>query len=352
MPRRGGWRRLGPYPRKSAGLSGGPGERGRFRYVDARGNRIRDPDRLARIEALAIPPAWREVWISPSPGAKLQATGVDAAGRKQYLYHARFRAAQEQAKYESLIRFGERLPGLREAMAGHMELERLDPDRVSAVAVRLINLGWFRVGSDRYAKDGRTFGITTLRKHHVSVRGHEITFRFRGKGRAQVHRTVADDELAGEIRYLLRLEDGSRLFRYRQNGGLCNLTGARLNEYIGTHLAEEFTAKDFRTWGGTLLAAIGLAERGVAETEAGAKRAIAAVMRSVGEQLGNTPAVCRASYVSPAVIDQYLEGRTLEDFRPRHLRVVGARDIGLDVEERSLLSLLRSARIRQSRLAA
>jgi DNA topoisomerase I len=338
MARRGGWRRRG--------------SKDRFRYEDSRGNRIDDQAALEWIEALAIPPAWGEVWISPSPGAKLQATGVDAAGRKQYLYHPKFREAQEEAKYESLIRFGERLPDLREAMAGHMELARLDPDRVSAVAVRLINLAWFRVGSDRYAKRARTFGITTLRKRHVSVRGHQISFSFRSKGRAQVHGTVVDDELADEIRHLLRLDGGTRLFRYRQNGELCNLTGARLNEYIGLYLADEFTAKDFRTWGGTLLAAIGLAERGPAETEAAAKRTIAGVIRSVGEQLGNTPAVCRASYVSPAVIEQYLEGRTLEDFRPRNLRVVGARDIGLDVEESSLLSLLRSWRIRQSRVAA
>jgi DNA topoisomerase-1 len=338
MARRGGWRRLG--------------SRGRFRYVDSHGDRIDDPDQLARIEALKIPPAWREVWISPSPGAKLQATGVDAAGRTQYLYHEKYRAAQEQAKFESLIRFGEGLPSLRKAMAGHMELEPLAPDRISAVAVRLINLAWFRVGSDRYAKRARTFGITTLRKRHVSVRGQQIRFSFPGKGRAQVRRTLVDDELADEMRYLLKLDGGSRLLRYRQNGDLCALTGARLNDYIGEHLADEFTAKDFRTWGGTLLAAIALAERGTADTEAEAKRTIAAVMRSVGEQLGNTPAVCRASYVSPAVIGQYLEGRTLEDFRPRHLRVVGARDIGLDVEESALLSLLRSWRIRQSRVAA
>lgn len=328
------------------------GTRGRFRYVDSRGSRISDPEKLARVEALRIPPAWRDVWISPSPGAKLQATGVDAAGRRQYLYHERFRAAQEQAKFEKLIRFGERLPELRAAMAEHMELEELEPERVCAVAVRLINLGWFRVGSDRYARTARTFGITTLRKRHVTVRGHRITFCFRGKGRAQVHQAIADEELAGEVRRLLRLPGGTRLFRYAFNGGLGNLTGDRLNDYIGEHLGEEFTAKDFRTWGGTLLAAIALAEHGPAETEAEAKRVVAAVMRAVGERLGNTPAVCRASYVSPAVVEQYFEGRTLEDFRPRDLRVVGARDIDLDVEERSLLSLLRSWRIRQSRVAA
>ena len=338
MAGRGGWRRRG--------------SRGRFRYLDSRGNRIDDPDKIERIDALRIPPAWRNVWISPSPGAKLQATGLDSAGRRQYLYHPKFREAQEQAKFESLIRFGERLPELRAAMSEHMELEPLEPERVTAVAVRLINLGWFRVGSDRYARRSRTFGITTLRKRHVSVHGTRIAFSFPGKGRAQVRRTVVDDELADEVRFLLDVEGGTRLFRYRANGELSNLTGARLNDYIGLHIGDEFTAKDFRTWGGTLLAAVALAERGPPETPAEAKRTLAAVMRSVGEQLGNTPAVCRASYVSPAVVEQYLEGRTLEDFRPRHLRVVGARDIGLDPEEQSLLSLLRSWRIRRSRVAA
>lgn len=320
--------------------------------MDSRLNRIEDPEKVERIEALRIPPAWRDVWISPRPEAKLQATGRDAAGRRQYLYHPEFRAAQEREKFESLVRFGERLPSLREAMSEHMELEELEPERACAVAVRLINLGWFRVGSDRSARRARTYGITTLRKRHVGVRGRTITFRFPGKGRARVRRSIADEELADEVRRLLRLPGGTRLFRYALNGDLCNLTGGRLNEYIGEHLADEFTAKDFRTWGGTLLAAVELAERGPAEKESEAKRVVAAVMRTVGEKLGNTPAVCRASYVSPAVIDQYFEGRTLADFRPRHLRVVGARDIDLDLEERSLLSLLRSWRIRRSRLAA
>jgi DNA topoisomerase-1 len=338
MARRGGWSRTG--------------SRGRFRYVDSRGDRITDLAQLERIEALRIPPAWTDVWISPKASAKLQATGVDAAGRRQYLYHPEFREAQERAKYEKLIRFGERLPDLREAMAEHLELQRLDPDRVCAVAVRLINLAWFRVGSDRAAKHSRTFGVTTLRKRHVSVRGQRITFCFRAKGRAQVRRTLVDEELADEVRYLLGVDGGSRVFRYRIDGELRNLTAGRLNDYIALNLGDGFTAKDFRTWGGTLHAAIELAEHGPAETATEQKRVIAAVMRSVGERLGNTPAVCRASYVSPAVVEQYLEGRTLEDFRPRHLRVVGARDIGLDAEEASLLSLLRSWRIREARLAA
>jgi DNA topoisomerase-1 len=237
-------------------------------------------------------------------------------------------------------------------MAEHMEHDHLSYERVCAVAVRLINLGWFRVGSERYAKRHRTFGITTLRKSHVSVRGSRIAFRYRGKRRAMVRTALVDDELAQAMKELLAMEGGSRLFRYRYEGSLCNVTGARLNEYIGEHLGDEFTAKDFRTWGGTLLAAVALAERGPAETETEAKRAVTAVMRTVGEQLGNTPAVARSSYVSPAVVEQYLDGRTIDDFRPRHLRVVGARDTALDVEERALLSLLRSWRIRRTRVAA
>jgi DNA topoisomerase-1 len=338
MARRGGWTR--------------EGTRGHFRYVDARGNRITDPEKLERIKALVIPPAWEEVWISPSPTAKLQATGIDAAGRKQYLYHPAFRAQQEQAKFDRLIRFAQRLPDFRAAMAQHMDNDMLDRERVSAIATRLINSGWFRVGTERYARESRTFGITTLRKKHVRVSGHRITFEFQGKHRSVIRTTLVDSELADAITELLALPGGARLFRYRWDGGLYALTGARLNDYVRTYLGDEFTAKDFRTWGGTLIAAVGLAEHGAAETEAAAKRTIAAVMRRVGAELGNTPAVARSSYVSPAVIDQYLDGTTIEDFRPRHLRVVGARDLGLDREEQALLSLLRSWRIKQARAAA
>ena len=220
------------------------------------------------------------------------------------------------------------------------------------MAVRLINMAWFRVGSDRYAKTSRTHGVTTLTRSHVSVRGTRVTFRFRAKHKVQVRTSVVDAELAGAIKDLLAQPGPARLFRYGYNGDSCNLTGAVLNDYIQEHMGEEFTAKDFRTWGGTLTAAIALAEHGLPETETEAKRTVANVMRTVGERLGNTPAVARASYVSPAVVEQYLDGRTIEDFRPRHLRVVKARDIGLDPEENALLSLLRSWRIKRARKAA
>jgi DNA topoisomerase-1 len=333
MPRRGGWRRLG--------------SKKRFRYVDAKGRPITDEQKLERIRALVIPPAWREVWISQNARAKLQATGVDAAGRTQYLYHPDFRARQEEAKYDKLVRFAERLPALREVIAGHMDLDGLPEEKVAAIAVRLINLGWFRVGSERYAKSSRTFGITTLTKRHVSVRGARISFKYRGKHSILVHSAIVDAELAAAMKELLALP-GSRLFQFELEDGRANLDARRLNAYIREHLGEEFTAKDFRTWGGTLVAAIALAEKPGPPTKAH----VAAVMRRVGEQLGNTPAVARSSYVSPAVVEQYLDGRTIEDFRPRHLRVVRARDTGLDPEEQATLSLLRSWRIRSSRAAA
>jgi DNA topoisomerase-1 len=328
------------------------GSRRRFRYVDARGNPIDDEEKLERIRALVIPPAWEDVWISPNPGAKLQATGVDAAGRRQYLYHARFRARQEQAKFDRLILFAVRLPDLRVATAAHLDNEKLDRFRVSAIATRLINCGWFRVGSERYARESHTYGITTLRKGHVRVRGKRLELDFVTKHRTVIRRTFVDDELAEQVGELLALPGGRRLFRYIWEGSACNLTGSRLNDYVRDYLGEEFTAKDFRTWGGTLIAAIAFAEHGPPESDGVAKKVIPAVMRRVGNELGNTPAVARSSYVSPAVIDQYLDGRTIEDFRPRHLRVVRARDTGLDPEEQALLSLLRSWKIRQSRAAA
>lgn len=331
------------------------GSRRAFRYLDARGKRIRDPEVLERIEALAIPPAWKDVWIAAGPRAKLQATGYDKAGRKQYLYHPSYRAAQEEAKYDRLIRFGERLPELRAAMTGHLDLDELDRERVSAVALRLISLGWYRVGSERYAREG-TYGVTTLLRRHVDVRGKRIKLSFPSKAGIRVRSELVDEDLAGAIRGLVRVKGGARVFKYRWEGDLYNLTSKRLNDYVKIYLGEEFTAKDFRTWGGTLLASVYLAEtadqQGFPESETQERRSVTAVMRRVAEKLGNTPAVTRESYVSPAVVEQYLDGRTIDDFRPRHLRVVKARDVGLSPEEQAMLSLLRSWRIRRARAAA
>jgi DNA topoisomerase-1 len=332
--RRGGWRRLGRPPR--------------FRYVDTRDRPVHDDVQLDRIASLAIPPAWRDVWISPSPRARLQATGLDRAGRRQYLYHPAYRNAQERAKFDRLVRFGELLPGLREHVTRHFELGPYHPDWTCAVAVTLINRAWFRVGSERYARSARTYGVTTLYKRHATVRGERVTFAFPGKGRSRVRTTLVDDELADAVRALLELRGGARLLRFERDGDPANLTASALNEYLAEHLGEGFTAKDFRTWGGTLTAAIALAEYGPSDSDAEQRRVLAAVMRRVGDELGNTAAVARSSYVSPAVVEQYRRGTTLDDFRPRRLRRVTARQLGLDAEERALVSLLRSWRAREA----
>jgi DNA topoisomerase-1 len=309
--------------------------------VDGRGARV-EGERLRRIEELAIPPAWRDVWISPSPGAKLQATGLDAAGRRQYLYHPEYRAAREREKYDRLVRFGELLPDLRRTLGVHLALGPYEQEWACAVAVTLVNRGWFRVGSERHLRTSRTYGITTLSKRHVTVRGRRVCFRFPGKHRIAVRTTVVDPDIAEAVRELLHYDGGARLLRFDRDGEPANLTARLLNDYIGEHLGEGFTAKDFRTWGGTLSAARGLADRGLAETAADERRILAAVMRRVGEELGNTPAVARSSYVSPAVVEQWLDGRTLDDFARRRKR-------GLSADETALLALLRSWRIRRAR---
>ena len=301
-----------------------------------------DGERLRRVEELAIPPAWRDVWISPNPKAKLQATGVDAAGRRQYLYHPEFRAEREREKYDRLVRFGELLPDLRRTVARHLALGPYEREWACAVAVTLVNQAWFRVGSERHLRASRTYGITTLSKRHVGVHGQRVTFRFPGKHRIAVRTTLVDPALAEAVRHLLGYDGGARLLRFEREGEPANLTARLLNEYIAENLGEGFTAKDFRTWGGTLAAARGLADRGLAETQAEERRILAAVMRRVGNELGNTPAVARASYVSPAVIEQWRDGRTLDDFARRKAR-------GLSVDETALLALLRSWRIRRGR---
>jgi len=320
VARRGGWRRFGKR---------------RFRYVDSRGRPITDEDALEHVRGLAIPPAWTEVWISPNAGAKLQATGVDAAGRRQYLYHASFRAAQERAKFDRLLRFATGLPELRARMSRHLQLGPYEREWACALAVRLVNHAWFRVGSDRHARTSRTYGITTLTKRHLTLEGDEIAFCFRGKNRKLVRHSLRSAALARELRALVELP-GSRLFRFEREGEVAPLSAPLLNAYIGEHLGDGFTAKDFRTWGGTLAAARALARHGQAESEAEAKRVLGSVMRKVADELGNTPAVARDSYVSPAVVEHYLAGRTLDDFRPR------SRKARLSADEHALLRMLRS----------
>lgn len=328
MGRRRGWRRVG--------------SRRRFRYLDDKGNAVTSDEVLDRIASLAIPPAWRDVWIAGAASADLQATGIDAAGRRQYLYHPAYRARREREKFERLVRFGERLPAFRARVAADTGGDPLSADWVAAIAATLVNRAWFRVGSEQYARRSRTYGVTTLRKGHVTVTRGRVRLTFRAKHRQLVRSTLVDGELAAAVRVLLRQPGGSRLFRYRVEEALFPLRARHLNDYIGFHLGEGFTSKDFRTWGGTLVAAVGLAEHGPPASEAEAKRVLVSVMRRVGRELGNTPAVARGSYVSPAVIDQYRAGRTLEDFQPARSQRLSASERGLTQNERALLRLLRA----------
>ena len=304
---------------------------------------------LERIESLVIPPAWSDVWISPKSSAKLQATGIDAAGRRQYLYHPDFRAERERGQVRQ-ARPLRRTPAraARRPWPSTWPWTSLRPERVSAVALRLINMGWFRVGSERYARTRVPMGSRRCAKRHAEVRGSRVVLSFRGKGSGTVRSVLVDAELATAMRELLALEGGSRLFRYGGTAICCNADRRAAQRLHRQHMGEEFTRQGLPNLGRN--AARGYRPGRARRPGDGGGRRSAASSRSSGgsrEQLANTPAVARASYISPAVIEQYLEGRTIEDFRPRHLRVVGARDVGLNPEEQSLLSLLRSWRIRQ-----
>jgi DNA topoisomerase I len=241
------------------------------------------------------------------------------------------------------------LPALRRSIAQHLELDPFAQEWTSAVALSFVNRAWFRVGSERHARRSRTYGVTTLLKRHATVRGNRVTFRFRGKQRALVRSTVVDAELADAVEALFDYPRGARLFRFDREGEPAPLTGPILNAYVDEYLGPEFTTKDFRTWGGTLTAAIAFAQHGPPKSASDERPILAAVMRRVGQELGNTPAVARTSYVSPAVVEQWRDGRLLEgDIATRPLSVLRGRGLALLPEEKALLTLLRSWRIRRA----
>ncbi|PYS81881.1 MAG: DNA topoisomerase I [Acidobacteria bacterium] len=314
-----------------------------FRYETAAGERIREEAALERIKSLAVPPAWREVRISPSPRSSLQAIGVDKAGRVQRIYHPSFVARRARSKYEKIERFGASLPALRRRTNEDIAREGLGKERVLAVVVRLINDLYFRVGSETSVRRYRTYGVTTLRNRHLEIkRGGRLVFKFTGKHHIKHRRLLVDEELAALVRDI-KAVGGSRLFNYYGEDGRAHAVRPRdVNEYIKAATAPEFSAKDFRTWGGTLLAAVELAETGCCEDEGQAKRNVAAAVRRVAERLGNTPTVCRSCYIHPSVIQAYARGETIEEFRPRRARRIERRQPEYSVEELALLKLLRA----------
>lgn len=282
-----------------------------FRYLRADGKPLRSPAALARIAALAIPPAWSEVRIAPDARARVQATGVDAAGRTQYRYHPDFSARRSRDKYRKLLAYARTLPRLRAVTARHLRRGGLGRERVLATAVRLMMRGFFRVGSERYAVHNRTFGLVTLRKSHVRVEGDSLRFRYTGKGSVQQRQVVAGTPLVQVVEELMSLP-GRRLFQYRDEQGVVRAVTARdVNAYIREILGTGYTSKDIRTWGGTVRAATVLAELGPPTSEREARRNALLACRIVSTELGNTAAVCRSAYIHPVVLERYASGETI-----------------------------------------
>ncbi|MDQ3816734.1 MAG: DNA topoisomerase IB [Acidobacteriota bacterium] len=281
--------------------------------------------------------------ISPRARSRLQAIGIDTSGRVQYIYHPQFAARQQRKKYEKIERFGEHLPALRRRTNEDIAREELSKERVLAVIIRLINDLYFRVGSEESVKRYRTYGVTTLRNRHLEIRrGGRLIFSFVGKHHIRHRRIVVDEELAMLMNDIKKI-GGSRLFNYLDAEGKARPVKPNdVNEYIKSATAPEFSAKDFRTWGGTLLAAMELAEIGKPEDETGAKKNLVRAVKRVAEHLGNTPAVCRACYIHPKVLESYLSGVTLAEFRRRVERSIKRIQPEYEVEEVALLKMLRA----------
>jgi DNA topoisomerase I len=282
-----------------------------FRYLRADGKPLRSRPALERIAALVIPPAWTEVRIAPHPTARVQATGVDAAGRTQYRYHSAFSARRSRRKYRKLLDYARALPRLRAETGRHLRRRGMPREKVLAIAVRLMMRGFFRVGSERYATENRTFGLVTLRKRHVRVDGDALVFTYRGKSSVQQRQVVAGTPLARMVTRLMELP-GARLFQYRDaDGAVRPVTARDINAYIKEIVGEQYTSKDVRTWGGTVRTATVLAELGPPHDPREAKRNITLACRLVAAELGNTPTVCRSAYVHPVVLERYERGETI-----------------------------------------
>jgi DNA topoisomerase-1 len=320
-----------------------------FDYVDAKDKPVRDEETLARIRKLAVPPAWKAVWICASERGHLQATGRDARGRKQYRYHAKWRKERDQAKYGRLTEFAQGLPALRKKVLTDMALPGLPQEKVVATVVRLLDKTLIRVGNDEYARDNDSYGLTTMRSKHVEVKGSTLTFEFKGKS-GKVHSIDVSDARAARIVKQCRELPGYELFQYVDEEGEKRTVGSEdVNDYVRDAMGQDFTAKDFRTWAGTVLCGVALSSAGAFESEAEAKANVNDAVRAVAAMLGNTPAICRACYVHPMLLDTYLDGK----FEQRwHVRPSRARSENkLRPEEAATLAFLKR-RARGARKAA
>jgi DNA topoisomerase-1 len=311
-----------------------------FAYLRPGGQELRGQATLQRIRSLAIPPAWKDVWICPSPNGHLQATGRDARGRKQYRYHARWREAQDQNKYERIIAFANALPAIRRRVARDLRKRGLPREKVLATTVKLLETTLIRVGNDEYARDNKSFGLTTMRDKHVKIRGATIRFDFRGK-HGKEHEIDLEDRRLALIVHACRDLPGQELFQYLDEAGaVCDVGSGDVNDYLREISGQDFTAKDFRTWAGTALAAQALQEFRDFDSTAAAKRNITKAIESVAERLGNTQAICRKSYVHPAIIEAYMDRSLVKTLKRRAEKELRGSLHRLSSEEAAVLALL------------
>jgi DNA topoisomerase IB len=305
-------------PRLRRSDCSGPGivrrRRGRgFEYLDEDGERIEDPETLERIRELVIPPAWQDVWICPYPFGHIQAVGTDAAGRRQYLYHAQWRVRRDQEKFDEMLRFARALPGLRRQATRHLEQRGMSRERVLACAVRLLDRGFFRIGSEDYALENQTYGLATMQKRHVRLEENGLlVFDYAAKSGKQRVQSIVDPDVYEVVKTLKQRRGGGELLAYKNGRAWVDVRSDQINEYIKDLTGEDSSAKDFRTWHGTVLAAVALAVSGrAAGSKTARTKAVSRAVKEVAHYLGNTPAVCRASYIDPRVFDRYRDGVTI-----------------------------------------
>ena len=311
-----------------------------WRYLDPKGRTIKDYWERKRIDKIAIPPAYKEVWICSDPNGHIQATGRDDRGRKQYRYHSKWTEARDSAKYEKMVEFGKLLPGLRKRVAADMAKPGLSREKVMATIVSLLEKTLIRVGNEDYAKENKSFGLTTLRNRHLEVDGATLRFDFKGKSGKTWNLDLKDRRVAKVVRSIQELP-GQHLFQYiDEDGKRQPVSSSDVNEYLREITGEDITAKDFRTWAGTVLASMALAEFEAVDSQARMKKNVKAAIESVAKRLGNTPTICRKCYVHPRVLNSYLDGNLLEGIKQEVEDELGEAAGSLKPEEAALLGLL------------
>lgn len=323
-----------------------------FSYRKADGSRITDTDTLARIRSLVIPPAWENVWIAPSANGHIQAVGYDQRGRRQYRYHPKFREARESAKFEHILAFGQALPGIRARVAKDIAKQGVGRDKVLATVVRLLETTMIRVGNASYAKENKSYGLTTLQDRHVRIEGGDLKFHFTGKSGKTWKLNVKDRRIAGIVRACQDIP-GQHLFQYiDEDGERQPITSSDINAYLHEITGADITAKDFRTWTGTVLAAMALAEFEKADSQVQTKRNVTAAIEQVAEILGNTPTICRKCYVHPEIVTAYLDGDLLLRVRGQIDAKLSSNVSKLRPEEAAVLAFLRTRVARDLKRAA